>query len=86
MDYLNIGRDQFPVPGGEDDGRLMCYVNAPYVMQMNMVRFAGVELTINEFPVSVRGKPKLTNKVECTSNQVLAGESVEKAKQSSNGG
>ena len=26
MDYLNIGRDRFPVPGGKDDGRLMCYV------------------------------------------------------------
>jgi hypothetical protein len=24
MDYLNIGRDQFPVPGGKDDGWLMC--------------------------------------------------------------
>ena len=59
MDYLNIGRDQFPVPGGKDDGRLMCYVNAPYVMQMNMVRYAGVELTMNEFPAAVRGKPKL---------------------------
>ena len=62
MDYLNIGRDQFPVPGGEDDGRLMCYVNAPYVMQMNMVRYAGVELTMNKFLVAVRGKPKLNTK------------------------
>ncbi len=62
MDYLNIGRDQFPVPGGEDDGRLMCYVNAPYVMQMNMVRYAQVELTKNKFPVAVQGKPKLNTK------------------------
>jgi hypothetical protein len=62
MDYLNIGRVRFPVPGGEDDGRLMCYVNAPYVMQMNMVRYAGVELTMNEFPVVVRGKRKLNTK------------------------
>jgi hypothetical protein len=62
MDYLNIGRDQFPVPGGEDDGRLMCYVNAPCVMQMNMVRYAGGELTMNKFPVAVRGKPKLNTK------------------------
>ncbi len=42
MDYLNIGQDRFPVPGGKDDGQLMCYVNALYVMQMNMVRYAGV--------------------------------------------
>ena len=62
MDYLNIGRDQFPVPGGKDDGWLMCYVNAPYVMQMNMVRYAGGELTMNKFPVAVRGKPKLKTK------------------------
>ncbi len=31
-------------------------------MQMNMVRYAGVELTMNKFPVSVRGKPKLNIK------------------------
>jgi hypothetical protein len=31
MDYLDIGQDHFPVPGGKNDGRLMCYVNAPYV-------------------------------------------------------
>jgi hypothetical protein len=62
MDYLNIGRDRFPVPGGEDDGRLMCYVNALYVMQMNMVSYAGVELTMNELPVIVRGERKLNTK------------------------
>jgi hypothetical protein len=47
---------------GKDDGRLMCYVNAPYVMQMNMVRYAGVELTMNEFPAVVWGKRKLNTK------------------------
>ena len=31
-------------------------------MQMNMVRYAGVELTMNKFLVAVRGKPKLNTK------------------------
>jgi hypothetical protein len=40
----------------------MCYVNVPHVMQMNRVRYAGVELKMNEFPVVVWGKPKLNTK------------------------
>ncbi len=62
MDYLSIGRDQFPVLGGKNDRLLMCYNDALYVMQMNMVRYAGVELMMNEFPVAVQGKLKLNAK------------------------
>ena len=46
----------------KNDGRLMCYIDAPYVMQMNMVRYTGAELTMNEFPVAVRGKQELNTK------------------------
>ena len=53
-----VGRDQLTVPSGKDNGRLMCYVNALYVMQMNMARYAGVELTMNESTVVVWGKRK----------------------------
>ena len=62
MEYVRAGRDQSLVPGGKNDGRLMCYIDAPYVMQMNMVRYTGVELTMNEFPGVVWGKPKLNTK------------------------
>ncbi len=62
MDYLSIGQDQSPVPGGKNDGRLMCYIDAPYVMQMNMVRYAWVELTMDELPMVMGGKPSLNTR------------------------
>jgi hypothetical protein len=63
MDYLSIGRDQFPVPGDKNDGRLMCYVDAPFVMQSNMVRYTGGELTMGKgFPVVAWGKPEMNMK------------------------
>ncbi len=62
MDYLSIGQDQFPVPGGKNDRGLMCYIDAMYVMQMNMVRYAGVELTMDELPVVAWVKPKFNIK------------------------
>ncbi len=41
----------------------MCYVDAPYLMQMNMSRYTGCELTMGKgFPVVVWGKPKLDTK------------------------
>ena len=52
-----------PVPGGENDGRLMCYVDAPFVLQQNMVSYTGGELTMGKgFPVVAWGKPKLSMK------------------------
>ncbi len=63
MDYLSIVRDQFPVPGGKTDWRLMCYVNAPFVMQLTMVRFTGGEQTMGKgFPVVAWGKSKMKMK------------------------
>jgi hypothetical protein len=63
MDYLSIGRDQFPVPGGENDGRLMCYVDAPFVMQPSMLSYTGGELTMGkESPMVAWGNPKLNMK------------------------
>jgi hypothetical protein len=52
-----------PVPGGDYDGRLMCYVNEPFVMQPNMLSYTGGELTMGKgSPVVAWGKPKLNMK------------------------
>ena len=37
-----------PVPGGENDGQLMCYVDAPFVMQPSMLSYTGGELTMSK--------------------------------------
>ena len=58
MDYLSIGRDQFPVPGDEYDGRLMCYVDVLFVMQPSMLSYTGGELTMGkESPMGAWGNP-----------------------------
>ena len=49
-----------PVPGGKNDGQLMCYVNKPFVMQPNMLSYTGGELTMGKgSPVVAWGKSKL---------------------------
>jgi len=48
MEYVRVGQDQSLVPGGENDGRLMCYVNALFVMQPNMLSYTGGELTMGK--------------------------------------
>ena len=45
-----------PVPGGENDGQLMCYVDEPFVMQPNMLSYTGGELV-------AWGEPKLNMKI-----------------------
>ena len=39
MEYVKVGGDQFQDPGGKNDGPLMCYVNALFVMQPNMLSY-----------------------------------------------
>ena len=52
-----------PVPGGENNGRLMCYVNETFVMQPNMLSYTGGELTMGKgSPVVAWGKPQLNMK------------------------
>ena len=41
MEYVRVGQDQSLVPGGKNDGWLMCYVNAMFVMQPNMPSYTG---------------------------------------------
>ena len=48
MEYVKVGRDQSLVPGGKNDGRLMCYVDALFVMQPNMLSYTGGELTMGK--------------------------------------
>ena len=48
MEYVRVGQDQSLVPGGENDGRLMCYVDALFVMQPNMLSYTGGELTMGK--------------------------------------
>ena len=51
------------VPGGKNDGRLMCYVDVPFVMQPNMLSYTGGALTMGKgSPVVAWGKPKLNMK------------------------
>ena len=52
-----------PVPGGKNDGQLMCYVDEPFVMQPNMLSYTGGELTMGKgSPVVAWGEPKLNMK------------------------
>ena len=52
-----------PVPGGKNDGQLMCSVDAPFVMQPNMLSYTGGELTMGKgSPMVSLGKPKLNMK------------------------
>ena len=61
IEYSRGGRYRSPVPGGKNDGRLMCYVNAPFVMQPNMLSYTGGELTMGKgSPMVAWGKPKLS--------------------------
>ena len=63
IDYSRGGLDQSPVPGGKNDGWLMCYVNAPFVMQPNMLSYTGGELTMGKgSPMVEWGKPELNMK------------------------
>ena len=48
MEYSRGGQDRSPVPGGKNDGRLMCYVDAPFVMKPNMPSYTGDELTMGK--------------------------------------
>ena len=43
MSHLIESSRGTPVPGGENDGRLMCYGNALFVMQLNMLSYTGGE-------------------------------------------
>ncbi len=63
MEYSRISRDQSLVPGGKNDERLTCYVNAPFVMQPNMLSYTGGELTMGKgSSVVAWGEPKLNMK------------------------
>ena len=60
MEYSRGGRDQSLVPSGKNDGRLMCYVDALFVMQPNMLSYTGGELKMgNRSPMVASAKPKL---------------------------
>ena len=48
MEYVRVGQDQSLVPGGKNDGRLMCYIDALFVMQPNMLSDTGGELTMDK--------------------------------------
>ena len=39
MEYVRVGRDQSLVPGGKNDGRRICYVDALFVRQSNMLSY-----------------------------------------------
>ena len=63
MEYWRGGQDQSPVPGGEHDGRLMCYVDALFVVKPNMHSYTGDELTMDKgYPMVALAKPKLNKK------------------------
>ena len=48
IEYSRGGRDLSPVLGGKNDGRLICYVDALFVMQPNMLSYTGGELTMGK--------------------------------------
>ena len=48
MEYSRCIQDQSHVPGEKNDGWLMCYVDALFVMQPNMLSYTGGELTMGK--------------------------------------
>ena len=48
MEYVRVSQYRSLVPGGKNDGRLMCYVDALFVMQPNMLSYTGGELTMGK--------------------------------------
>ena len=58
MEYWRGGQDQSPVPW-----RLMCYVDALFVVKPNMHSYTGDELTMDKgYPMVALAKPKLNKK------------------------
>ena len=52
-----------PVPGGKNDGRLMCYANALIVIKPKMHSYTGDELTMGKgYPMVALAKPKSNKK------------------------
>ena len=71
MEYIRVGGDQSLVPGGENDGWLMCYVDAPFVMQPNMLSYTGGEVMMGTgSPMVALAKPKLNTK-SLTENELI---------------
>ena len=63
MEYLRANKDQPLVLGGKNEGLLMWYVDASFVVHPNMRSHTGGGLTMGRgFPISVSTKQKLTVK------------------------
>jgi hypothetical protein len=48
MEYVRVGQDQSLVPGGKNDGWLMCYFDALFEMQPHLLSYTGGELTMDK--------------------------------------
>ena len=60
MEYSRGDQDQSLVPGGKNDGRLMCYIDTLFLMQPNMLSYTGGELMMGKgSPMVAWGNPKL---------------------------
>ena len=71
MEYVRVSQDQPLVPGGKNDGQLMCHVNVLFVMQPKILSYTGGELTMGKGSSMVALAKLKLNMVSLTQSELI---------------